>query len=285
MKTILLTLCSLATLATLAAPCVAQSQKGWTLEQCIEQARQNNIAVQQRAIAAQDAEVQLSTARNSRLPDLNATLGSNIYFGRGPSRDGTYKDNTQLSGTLGVSTSIPIFQGMLINKQIKGSKLNLEAAMQDMERAKEDVAVNVMTLYLQVLFNKELVTVAEQKLALSTQQVQLNAALVDEGRQPISARYESEALQTNDELALVQARNELTLALLNLSQALNRPSAEGFDVQMPLLDSLSIAALHQLGDPDRVYDYADAHRPMIAAERTRLASSENALKIARAALY
>ncbi|MEG2365348.1 MAG: TolC family protein [Alistipes sp.] len=282
MKTILLTLCSL---ATLAAPCVAQSQKGWTLEQCIEQARQNNIAVQQRAIAAQDAEVQLSTARNSRLPDLNATLGSNIYFGRGPSRDGTYKDNTQLSGTLGVSTSIPIFQGMLINKQIKGSKLNLEAAMQDMERAKEDVAVNVMTLYLQVLFNKELVTVAEQKLALSTQQVQLNAALVDEGRQPISARYESEALQTNDELALVQARNELTLALLNLSQALNRPSAEGFDVQMPLLDSLSIAALHQLGDPDRVYDYADAHRPMIAAERTRLASSENALKIARAALY
>ncbi|MEG0498744.1 MAG: TolC family protein, partial [Alistipes sp.] len=62
-------------------------------------------------------------------------------------------------------------------------------------------------------------------------------------------------------------------------------SADGFDVQVPRMDSLTLESLHQLGDPNRVYDYADAHRPMIAAERTRLASSENALKIARAARY
>ncbi|MEG2612565.1 MAG: TolC family protein, partial [Alistipes sp.] len=149
-KTILLALCALTTLTA------TQAQESWTLEQCIEQAQQNNINVQQRALIVEDSKVKIATAKYSRLPDLNASLGSNIYFGRGPSRDGTYKDNTQLSGTLGISTSIPIFQGLRINKQIKGAKLDFGAAIQDMERAKEDVAVNVMTLYLQVLFNKEL---------------------------------------------------------------------------------------------------------------------------------
>ena len=90
-------------------------------------------------------ETELSTERNSRLPDLNASLGTNIYFGRGPSRDGTYVDNTQLSGSLGVSASVPVFQGMRINRRIKGAKLDLAAATADCERMREDLAVRIMT--------------------------------------------------------------------------------------------------------------------------------------------
>lgn len=262
----------------------AQEQP-WSLETCIEYAQKNNISVQQRALQAEDSRVQLSTARYSRLPNLNASLGADASFGLSPSSNNVYISSNRISGSLGASTSMPIFEGLRINKQIKGAKLNLEAAMQDMERAKEDVAVNVMTLYLQVLFNKELVGVAESQLELSTQQTERSRELVANGKKPESTLYESEALQANDAMNLTQARNQLVLSLLDLSQALNRPSAAGFDVEMPHLDSLTLEAMHDLGNPQAVYDYADANRPVILAERLRLRSSENSVKIARSALY
>ena len=87
-------------------------------------------------------------------------------------------------------------------------------------------------------------------------------------------------------MTLTQTRNELQLALLDLSQALNRESAAGFDVVFPELDSLTIETLHRTaGSVDAVYAYAAENRPHIKAERLRLGSSEHAVDIARSALY
>ena len=88
-----------------------------------------------------------------------------------------------------------------------------------------------------------------------------------------------------DQLSLTQARNDLQLALLNLSQALNRESAAGFDVVVPELASVTLASLHRLGTADGVCNYAVENRPHIKAERLRLESSENSVLIAKSALY
>lgn len=265
---------------------VAQSRpEVWTLKNCIDFAQQNNTTVRTRAVQVDQNSNDLSTARFSRLPDLNASVGYNVSFGRGTSDDNTYKTQTLQTGSFDVSASMPLFQGLRINRTIKGGKLDLAAAMQDLERAREDVAVNVMTLYLQVLYNKELVIVAEHQLALSTQQAERSRELVATGKQPESARYESEALAANDALALTQARNDLQLALLDLSQAMNRESADGFDIASPDLDPLLNNALSQRPDADAIYDYAAENRPHIRAERIRLESSENAIAIARSSLY
>ncbi|MCX4301406.1 MAG: TolC family protein [Alistipes sp.] len=265
---------------------VAQSRpEVWTLKSCIDFAQQNNTTVRTRAVQVDQNSNDLSTARFSRLPDLNASVGYNVSFGRGTSDDNTYKTQTLQTGSFDVSASMPLFQGLRINRTIKGGKLDLAAAMQDLERAREDVAVNVMTLYLQVLYNKELVIVAEHQLALSTQQAERSRELVAAGKQPESARYESEALAANDALALTQARNDLQLALLDLSQAMNRESADGFDIASPDLDPLLNNALSQRPDADAIYDYAAENRPHIRAERIRLESSENAIAIARSSLY
>lgn len=256
----------------------------WSLDDCIGYALANNIDVQQRALQVEQNEVELSTAKYSRLPDLNASIGGDASFGRVLSSDNTYKDNNQTSGSLNISTSIPVFQGMRINRQVKGGKLDLAAAMQDLERAREDLSINVMTLYLEVLYNKELADVAERQLALSTLQATQSRELVAAGKQPESARYESEALQAKDQLSLTQARNDLQLALLNLSQALNRESAAGFDVVVPELDSVTLASLHRLGTATRS-TLAAENRPHIKAERLRLESSENSVLIAKSALY
>ncbi len=276
--------------AALCTAVAAQAQEQpagdlWTLEECISYAQRNNIEAQQYALNVERLDVELSTARYSRLPDLNASVGYNASFGWGTSADNTRKSETLQTGSFDIAASMPLFQGLRIDRQIKGGKLDLAAAVQDLERVREDVAVNVMTRYLEVLYDKELVGVAERQLELSNRQVERSRELVEAGRQPESALYESRALAANDELALTQARNALGLALLDLSQALNRESAADFDVVTPRLDSVALADLHRLGSADAVYDYAVDHRPHIRSERLRLESAENDIRIARSYLY
>ena len=257
----------------------------WTLDDCIGFAQRNNLDVQRRSLQVEKSDVELSTAKYSRLPDLNASVGADASFGRVLSSDNTYQTKNQTSGSLNVSASVPLFQGMRINHQIKAGKLDLAAAVEDLERAREDVAIHVMTLYLEVLYNKEMVGVAERQLTLSTQQAERSRALAAAGKQPESTVYESDALVASNRMTLTQARNDLQLALLNLSQALNRESAAGFDIVDPALDSVALAALHRLGSADDVYAYAAENRPHIRAERLRLESSEHSAAIARSALY
>ncbi len=257
----------------------------WSLSECIGYAQRNNINIQQRALTAEKNEVALSTSKLSRLPNLNASVGADASFGRVLSRDNTYKDNNQRSGSLNLSSSIPLFEGMRINHEIKAGKLDLAAAMQDLARAKEDLAINITTLYLQVLYNKELVGISERQVELSALQLTRSRELSATGKKPESVIYESEALCANDQLSLTQARNDLQLALLDLSQALNRESAAGFDIVMPTLDTLTLATLHHLGSAEQVYAYAAENRPNIKAEQLRLQSADHSVAIARAALY
>lgn len=267
-------------LAALPAP-----GEAWTLDDCIGYAQRNNISVQQRALQVEQQQTSLSTARFSRLPNLNASIGTDFSFGRTLAADNTYRSDNQTSGSVSVAASMPLFEGLRINREIKGSKLDLAAAVADLDRAREDVAVNIMTLYLQVLYSREMVGIAERQLALSTEQTARSRELVDTGRQPESTYYESEALRANDALSLTQARNDLQLALLDLSQALNRESAAGFDIATPRLDSVTLASMHALGSADEVYAVAVEERPHVRAERLRLASAENSVEIARSALY
>ena len=257
----------------------------WTLDDCIGFAQRNNLDVQRRSLQVEKSDVELSTAKYSRLPDLNASVGADASFGRVLSSDNTYQTKNQTSGSLNVSASVPLFQGMRINHQVKAGKLDLAAAVEDLERAREDVAIHVMTLYLEVLYNKEMVGVAERQLTLSTQQAERSRALAAAGKQPESTVYESDALVASNRMTLTQARNDLQLALLNLSQALNRESAAGFDIVDPALDSVALAALHRLGSADEVYAYAAENRPHIRAEQLRLESSEHSVAVARSALY
>lgn len=268
-----------------ATPAAPAPGTPWTLADCIAHAQQNNTQVQQRQLQVERSDIELSTAHYSRLPDLNASIGGDASFGRALTSDNTYRNNNQTSGSLNVSASMPLFQGMRINHQIKAGKLDLAAAIEDLERIREDVAINVMTLYLQVLYSKEMVGVAERQLELSMQQALRSRELAAAGKQPESAVYESEALAANDRMMLTQSRNDLQLALLDLSQALNRESAAGFDIVEPVLDSVALETLHNLGNPDAVYAYAAENRPHIRAEKLRLESSEHAVDVARSALY
>lgn len=86
------------------------AQEKWSFQQCIDYALQNNVSIKKAEFNSQLSELDLNTAKNSRLPSVSGSLGHTNYFGRGPSRDGTYQDNNQMSTSGGISGSNDNFQ-------------------------------------------------------------------------------------------------------------------------------------------------------------------------------
>ncbi len=268
----------------------ASAQEGrqqWTLRQCIDYAVEHNIDIRQQELAVESADLDLNTSRNSRLPSLNAGLGQGLSFGRTISdQDNRYVENTQAMSTSGsISTSVPVFQGFEINHQIGLGKLNLMAATEGLERAKQDLELAVAGYYMEVLFSKEIAAVFAEQLALSEKQLALTRDLVDTGKAPKSQLFEMEAQLATSEVESINAQNRLKMALLDLSQALDLEWSDLFDIAPYNSDAVGSATILSGDLPDTIYETALATKPVIREAEYRLEGSERQIKIAQSARW
>ncbi|MDR0907581.1 MAG: TolC family protein [Rikenellaceae bacterium] len=275
------------TIAATAAVCVAGAQQKWTLRQCIDYAIENNVSIRQTALEVERAEIDLNTTQNSRLPSLSGGVGQNFSFGRTSvdiGGDTPEYRNTQTSNTsLSLSVGMPVFQGFRINNQVKAGRIDLQASAEGLEKAKQNLGLNIAGYYLDVLFKKEILAVYREQLALTREQVVNTAALVNEGKVARSQLYEIEAQLAQNEVSEVTAANDLALSLLDLRQALNLGQGTEFDVtEIDLADFTPAGAL-ALSSPDEIYDIAVGMRPAVREAELRLQSSEVSVKIARSA--
>ncbi|MBO7069284.1 MAG: TolC family protein [Bacteroidaceae bacterium] len=260
----------------------AQQTKGWSLTECVQYALTHNLNIKQQEDNVKLQEISLSTSRNSRLPDLSGSLGENFSFGRALTSDNTYVNRNTQSTSFSVGTSMPIITGGRISADIKMRKLNLQAALQDYEYARENVALNVTSSYLEAIYQKDLVAVAERQVELSKAQVRRMELLFQNNKASEAELSQIRSTLANDDLSLTQQQNSYMLALLNLSQLLELDSPEGFDVIQPQVVSVKD---EELPSPDLVYNEAMGIKPQILAEQIRLQSAEKNILIAKSAFY
>lgn len=261
----------------------AMAQKQWNLKQCIEYAIEHNLTIKQQEAAKDESAVDLNTAKWSRLPDLNGSASHSFNFGRSLQMDNTYQQlNTQNTG-LNLSTSIPLFTGMQIPNQIALSKLNLKAAVEDLNKAKEDISIQVTSAYLQVLFNEELAKVAHEQVALSEEMLKQKTAFFKVGKASEAELYEAKSRAAQDQLSAVQADNEYRLALLDLSQLLELPTPEGFGIVSPSIDEDKDFSI--LTSPADIYSEALLIKPSIKAAQYRVEEAQKSIRIAQSGYY
>ena len=263
----------------------AQDTRRWTLEECINYAIEHNIDIRQRELNRQNAAIDVNTAKMSRLPDLNANVGQSWNFGRGLAENNTYVNQTLSNTGLGVSSSTPLFTGFRIPNQIAKSKLDLAAATQNLEKAKDDLSLNVASLFLQVLFNRELLKVNEEQLTLSNTQVDRTQDLVDVGKVPMSQLFDIKAQVAKDEVSVVQAQNTLKLSLLDLAQNLELERDTLFDIASPELGDVFGNNIQSILPPASIYDNAVGFKPQIKEQELLTESAKKALKIAQSSYY
>ena len=250
--------------------------KRWSLEECIRYAIEHNIDLKQKEQDQESRRVELHTSKFSWLPDLNANVGQNFDFGRSPSKSGVIVDQNSANTSASVSLSMPIFDGLRIPNDIAARKLDLKAAVETLNKAKEDLSINVASYYLQVLYNKEVQKIAELQVALSNEQVVKTEALVKNGKVPLSQLYDMKAQLAKDEVSLTEARNNVKLALLDLTQSLElERDGENFDIVVPEIEDAVEQYMGSILPPDNVYDHAVAFKPQIKEQEFLLDQLKN----------
>jgi len=265
--------------AMLSQPTMAQS-KQWTLRECCDYAVTHNITIKQRQNQCRQQELQLSTAKNQRLPDLSGSVGQNFSFGRGLTADNTYSNTNTSSTSFSLGTSVPLFTGFQIPNQIKLNQLNLEAATADLEKAKDDIRMQVAQAYVQILYNIEIADVAHRQVAIDSMQVARLQALVDNGKASGAELSQQQASLANSRFTAIQADNNQRLAVLTLTQLLELPTPDGFAVVQP--ETSAISNLSDIPSPDVIYADALGMKPEVIAQQLRLRATDHNIKIAQA---
>ena len=254
----------------------------WSLQDCIQYALDNNIQVRQSELAVQQREIDLNSALNARLPGVSASGSQNFSFGRGLTADNTYANTNTTNTSFNLGADLPIFQGFQINNQIAQGRLNLEAATVDLEKARDDIRVAVAKAYVQILYCREILAVAQNQVEVDQVQLDRLENMMANGKASTAEVAAQRATLAQSELSETQAQGNLSLALLDLSQLLELPSPEGFDVMAPDMEALSVGALMS---PEAIYAEAVGVKPSIRAEEIRLGTAERSIALAKGAYY
>ena len=263
----------------------ASAQKAWGLRECCEYAVEHNIGIKQQQNQCRQQEIQLSTAKNSRLPDLSGSVSQNFSFGRGLTMDNTYTNKNTSSTSLQLGASVPLFTGFEIPNQIKLNQLNLEAATADLEKAKNDIRMQVAKAYVQILYDMEIADVAHRQIEIDSAQVARLQAFVNNGKASEAELSSQKSTLANSRLTATQADNNCRLAILDLTQLLELPSPDGFSIVRPSSESLDVLANMELIGPDAVYAEALGVKPEILSQQLKLKGTDHNIKIQQAANY
>ncbi|GAB4321929.1 MAG: TolC family protein [Bacteroidales bacterium] len=261
----------------------AQEKKVWTLEECIDYALEHNISLKKQFLNTQYQEELLRQSKLNILPSINAGATHGYNWGKrvDPFTNEFATDRIR-SNDLNLSGSLNLFSGFQQLNEIRRNKLALMKAQLDADYYEDDLSIQVATEYLQVLYYTEYVEMAQNQLAISKLQVDRTRKMVDAGTLAKGDLLTIEAQYASEELSLVQAQNNLTLAYLNLSQLMELQSPEGLTVEQPelgLLDPVNLLT------PDQIYAAAIGVRPEIKSAEYNVESSLLGLKIAQGALY
>lgn len=257
-------------------------QKVWSLEECILYAIENNIQIKQQALQTEIQKNSLDLAKMKLLPTLNGQAAHDYSFGRALDQT-TYRfyNQTIMSDYFSLGGAATVFNGLQNYNTIQKNKYQVLANEQDLQNIKDNVLLNVALSYLQILLNKELVLAYEEQLNITLQQIAKTRKMVDAGSVAMGNLLQIEAQASQEELQLINLKNQLDISYLNLTQLLEIKTPAGFEITAPVIsvDSNSIVS----GNIDDIYRFAEDTRPEVLSSELNLTASEYDLKIAKGA--
>lgn len=259
----------------LLAATLGAGARTWTLDECVDYAIEHNINVLSRKLSVREGELGVTEAKDRFLPQLQGYGSQSFNFGRGLTANNTYANRNTSSFSVGANLSLPIFQGLRAVRQLSYSRSALLAQLEEVEVAKDDVTLNVISQYLQALYASEMLQVARVNLGISQAEFERRQALLDAGRLPGLDIHEARSQVAQDELAVTNAENDSIIARLDLAQLLNLPSADDFDIA-PLPDEDRL-----LPSADDVFANALQYNHTMRAGQLQLDAAEKNVSVAK----
>ncbi len=260
------------------------AQEVYTLERCIDIALKKSLALQQSDVSIQNSELNYSQAKSNRHPNLNASNGYNINFGRSidPTTN-TFITERVNSNNFQLNSNVLIYNGGRLNKLIEQSEIEYDAAALDRQQAEADIALQVATSYLNALFAKENITVANNQLKQSEEQLNFINKLIKAGARPANESLDILAQISINEQSIADAENSLEIALLQLKQLMTLAPNENIDIETP--KNINVEVDPDLLSFEEAYELTLRTQPSIKAAELREKGSAYNIDIAKAGQY
>ena len=262
----------------------ARAQEKITLQMAVDRALANNLTIKQAHVTESLGLADYDQSKNNLLPNLSAGPQASYNFGRSPNL-ATYAYTTKaflyVTGT--ASVQITLFQGGQLRNQILQNKLLLDVDKSSTAKIKNDLILNVVTDYLQILTNQDLVAAAKQQIEIANQTLDKSQISFKVGNQTLADLSQAKAQVSTANLNLTTAQNQLDLSMLILKQYMEMDPTANIIVEKP--DISKLTNVKTVYDPNEVIRTALTVNPDVLLAELQQKTSEQAIKVAKGTYY
>lgn len=197
-------------------------QAQYSLKQCIDSAITNNLELKQAELQMQSSRIDWQQARANMLPTLNGSIGHGINQGRSIDPfTNDYIDQRYNFAGYGLSSGITLFNGLGVQNTIKQNSLIYQASKMDVQQMKDNLTLNIILAYLQVLTNQDLLEQSQGQVEVSRQQVERLQKMNQEGAIVPSQLTNLQGELAANEVGVIDNQNALQTSKLALFQLMN----------------------------------------------------------------
>jgi outer membrane protein len=214
----------------------------FSLKQCIDSAITNNLELKQAELQMESSKVDWQQAKANMLPTLNGSIGHGINQGRSIDPfTNDYIDQRYNFASYGLSSGITLFNGLGVQNTIRQNSLIYQASKMDVQQMKDNLTLNIILAYLQVLTNQDLLEQSQSQVEVSRQQVDRLQKMNQEGAIVPSQLTNLQGELAANEVSVIDNQNALQTSKLALFQLMNvmfdssatfeRINADAFNLQ------------------------------------------------------
>ena len=261
----------------------AYGQKKWSLKDCIQYAQKSNIDLLKiRADNNKFAE-DIDIAKGNSLPDLSFNalqgfnLGSNFNVSTGVGQLGSRYNSFSLQ------SSWLVYSGHSTRYKLQEAQLSYKKAQADASSLALNISLEVINQYLNVLFNKEILAIAQQQEKISTQEEKRLNRLLEQALIPRSDLLELQATVANDRKEVEIARNNLKTSLIQLAELIDVNHIADFNIQS--LNIKNSEAFVLIDRPEAIYQSALDRNPYVRSAELDMALGELSILREKAQYY
>ncbi|MFM2137942.1 MAG: hypothetical protein RJA57_249 [Bacteroidota bacterium] len=264
---------------------VGHSQEKWSIIRCVDHALKNNISVRQSDLQTRFSALTYTQSKSSQLPSLTYGLSSGYRLGRSENpTTGVLEDNNFLSVGMQLQSGVTLFNWFSIRYNIAANRLSWEADRQQLQKAKDDVSLNVAVAYLQILLAREQVGLARVQAEQTRTQLLQTRKRVDIGVLPELNAAELEAQLARDSSALVTSETGLQQFYLQMKALLNLDAGTPFEIETPPVNQIPVLPLADM-QPESVYALAMNALPQQKVNALRIESARKSILSARGRMF
>jgi outer membrane protein len=254
----------------------------FNLQQAIDTAIANNILVRQNNLLMQREAINWNQARLNRLPDLNANVNHGMSQGRSIDPFSNDFVNQQINyANYNISSGVVLFNGLNQVNSVKQTAYAYEASKMEWQQAKDNLTLNVILTYLQVLNNEDILVSSTRQSELTQKQLERLELLDKQGAINPSLASDLKGQLMNDQLSILNAKNQLETTKLMLAQYMNIPYSK--DMQLERINVNDMLTAYMQG-PNEIFENATNQFALIKSVELRKRSAEYAVKAAKGQL-